>query len=1082
MSRKRMSCLFTFLLMLYLCVQLAWSGTTGKIFGVITDKETGEPLLGANVKIEGTMLGAASDVNGQFTIINIPPGTYTVSASYMGYSKIVTSEVQVLTDQSTAVNFGMAMETIQGKVVTVVADRQVIKKDVATSVVHVSSREIENLPVVNTNDVINLQAGVQADNVRGIQIRGGSGDQSLYLVDGITFRDPRNSNPISGISLSSISEISVERGGFEAEYGQVRSGIINVVTKEGSKDHYYGSLTMKASPPHAKFFGISPFDANSMWLRPYMDDAVCWYGTAYSETFTDLNGNNQWDAEEPFNDSNNDGIFQAGWSKATQKQYQTFEGWYAVSEDLLSDDDPTNDLTPIGAQKKFIWEHRKMPLADQFDYNADGGFGGPVPFISKYLGNLRFFASYRRDRELYVVPLSRDDYVENNWTMKLTSNISDAMKLNVSYNTGKTFTIADNWAGSDFISLNYLRDPATIINTFQDRDYRLFSTGYFSIADISHNIYSGKFTHTLNPNTFYEVLLEYVGTQYFTRPPATRDTSRIYEIVPGYFVDEGLYGYITQTHYARARDNSKSSSTTLKLDFTSQVTFNHLIKTGFEFMYNDLDINFGYVSSFSGVDEDVDMMRMHVFPFRGAFYLQDKMEFKELIVNMGLRLDYSNSNANWVDVALYDESFFSSKYNSDEKYPTKMSKGQWSLSPRLGISHPVTENSKLFFNYGHFKQLPIYQEIFRVGRDVTGSMRHYSDPNLPLSKTIAYELGYDHVLFGDYLIQLAGFYRDIKDQRSTILYVGRSGVSYQKVNNNNYADFRGFELTFRKSRGRWLTGFINYTYQVSKAGNFGYQEQYENPFDNQYYQERETDVYLQRPVPQPYATANINFRVPSDFEKLNILGIHPLNNINVSLIGNWQAGPWMTFNPKQIKGLINNVRKVDFYDLTLRANKIFTYKKLKVDLFIEVNNLLNTKFLNVGQFIGTQGYPEFGPFWNFDDYQAYMESLHLPKSDDYPNIAGNDKIGDYRKEGVNFQPIEFYNAQAEVIDPDVIYYDRSTGRYLEYVDGAWSDVPSQRMYRILKDKAYIDMPNDFSFNFLNPRTIFYGLRISFDLD
>jgi len=1053
MIKKRKSYLFIFLLLLWLCNQLAWSGTTGKISGVVTDKENGEPLPGANIIIEGTTMGAASDLKGQYIIINIPPGEYTLTARYMGYNPLIIEKVRVLIDQTTTVNFQMSLKTLELEEVTVVAERPVVKRDVATSVTHVSSEEIESLPVVNTMDVINLQAGIQADDVRGIEIRGGGGDQSLFLVDGVTFRDPRNNNPISGISLSSINEISVERGGFEAEYGQVRAGIINIVTKEGGKDRYYGSVTLKGNSPQKKYFGISPFDPNSMWLKPYLDDAVCWTGTD--------NG---------------------AWDEYTQQQYPSFEGWNAVSQRLLADDDPTNDLTPIGAQREWIWQQRKMPVTDQFDYNIDAGFGGPVPVISKALGDLRFFTSYRGEREMYIVPLSRDDYVAYDWSTKLTSNISNAIKLNGSYATGKQFTIANNWAGADFVSLQYMRDAATIVNTFGDRHYRLFSTGYYSIADISHNIYSAKLIHTLSQNTFYETSLEHVSRKYFTRPPAARDTARVYEIAPGYFVDEALYGYTTKQHYARARDNSDISSTTLKFNLTSQLTFNHLIKTGFEFMYSDLDIDFGYVSSFTGVDEDFNRMRMRVFPIRAAFYLQDKMEFKELIVKLGLRLDYSNSNTDWVDAGYFDESFLSSRYDPEQDYPKKESEGQWSLSPRLGISHPVTDNSKLFFNYGHFKQLPIYQEIFRVGRDVTGSMRHFSDPNLVLSKTIAYELGYDHALFDHYLLQLAGFYRDIKDQRTTTLYVGRSAVSYQMVTNNNYADIRGFEFTLRKSSGRWVSGFLNYTYQVRKAGNFGYQQVYENPFDNRQYQERATDVYLQRPVPQPYATGNLNFHIPADYNKLTVLGVNPLSNLNISLIANWQAGPKLTYNPKQIQGLINNVQKKAFYDITLRANKLFTFKKLKFDLFVEISNLLNTKFLNVGQFIGTSGYPDFGPFWDFHDYSAYMESLHLSESDAYDNIPGDDKIGDYRKEGVAYQPIEFYNERLESGEAGVIYYDRNTDQYLEYVDDSWQGVDKGRMNKILDDKAYIDMPNMTSFHFLNPRAVFFGLRISFDLD
>ena len=235
-------------------------------------------------------------------------------------------------------------------------------------------------------------------------------------------------------------------------------------------------------------------------------------------------------------------------------------------------------------------------------------------------------------------------------------------------------------------------------------------------------------------------------------------------------------------------------------------------------------------------------------------------------------------------------------------------------------------------------------------------------------------------------------------------------------------------------------------------------------------------------MPQPYATGNINFTIPADFEKLSVFGVNPLGNINISLIANWQDGAWFTYNPKNIQGLINNVQKKDFYDFTLRANKIFKFNKFKIDLFVEINNLLNSKFLNVGQFIGTYGNPQFGCFWDFQDYQAYMNSLHLPESDAYDNITGDDKIGDYRKEGVDYQPVQFYNVQIEEGKPGVIYYNRDSEEYMTYADGAWSVVDQGVMNQILADKAYIDMPNMTSFHFLNPRTVFFGVRLSFDLN
>ena len=112
-----------------------------------------------------------------------------------------------------------------------------------------------------------------------------------------------------------------------------------------------------------------------------------------------------------------------------------------------------------------------------------------------------------------------------------------------------------------------------------------------------------------------------------------------------------------------------------------------------------------------------------------------------------------------------------------------------------------------------------------------------------------------------------------------------------------------------------------------------------------------------------------------------------------------------------------------------------------------------------------------------------MQSLHLPSNTAYDNIPGEDRIGSYRKDGVAFQPIEQSGNVTSITKPNsaVIYYDKSTSKYMNYVNGSWSEVEGGRMQQILDDKAYIDMPNNSSFDFLNPRQIFFGINVSFKL-
>lgn len=1055
---KATACVFA----VFMAAHVAFAATTGKIAGVVTEKETGNPLPGANVIIPGTTMGAASDMQGNYTILHVPPGVYDVMISVIGYTRVTVQEVRVRIDQTTRLDFELESETLMGEAVSVVAERKVVKEDVSSSVTSVSAEEVRDLPISTIQQVIGLQAGVED----GLVIRGGDADAALFQVDGVTLRDPRNNQPITGIALSAVQEISIERGGFNAEYGQVRSGVVNVVTREGSKKGYEGTVTLKYSPPQAKHFGVSPFDAESMWMRPYLDDAVCWTGTE----------SGAWDVYE-------------------QRQYPRFDGWNQISRNLLSDDDPANDLTPQGAQRLWQFHHRRRPLTDQPDYNIDAGFGGPVPFIGEKLGGLRFFTSYRRQREMLLIPLSRDDYLDWDWSLQLTSDIRKSMKLRFSAMTGKSYNVAIN--ATDYIyygpgfgrtaapywnPTDFMRTPFEIAKmTDEQRPGRIFVDSWYCPAEVGYLTLAAKFTHMLGARTFYEAGIEHIRRSYHTEPIRNRDLTPQYEIVPGYFVDEapsgfhpdpetGLDGMFFGGHTSTVRDYSNVSATTLKFDLTSQVNPAHMIKTGAEFVVNALDLEYGEINSFTG---GMNYVERSDKPYRGAVYAQDKLETKGFIVNLGLRLDFSNANTDWIiQENPFYRNYYSSRYNSDEEHPMTSPKVQWSLSPRLGISHPITENSKLFFNYGHFKQLPSYEQMFREGRGASGRINNIGDPNLILAKTVSYELGFDWGLFNTYLIQLAAFYHDITDQQAYTQYISAdASMNYFKATNTSYEDIRGFELNLQKRVGRWWTAFANYTYQVSTSGHFGSGILYEDPAEQLQYDRETRNLYQERPIPRPYARVQLSLHTPTDFGP-QVLAGRPLSGWTASFVGNWRSGGWYSWNPNAIRAVAQNVRIRDYHNITLRMNKTFRFNRFQCTVFAEIENLLNTRRLSGAGFD------------NADDERFYMESLHLPASNAYNNIVGTDKVGAYRKDGVDFRPIERVGSLDRVSNPSAraVYYLTGEEKYMKFTDDAWQEVPTSEMNQILKDKAYIDMPNQTSFNFLNPRQVFFGIRTSFDLN
>lgn len=220
------------LLALILAAAFLFGAEYGKITGRVRDAETGEPLIGADVIVEGTELGASTDEKGDYVILYVPAGTYVVTASYLGYDPFTYAQVIVNADQTTNLNFRLKPTVIEVEKVIVIAEKPPIVASQTQSGHSVTSQDIARLPVTTINQVVTLQAGVSTSNL-GTHIRGGRAGEVTYYVDGIMTKVPHTGAQSTQINASAVEEVSVVSGGYDAEYGDALSGIINVVTKEG---------------------------------------------------------------------------------------------------------------------------------------------------------------------------------------------------------------------------------------------------------------------------------------------------------------------------------------------------------------------------------------------------------------------------------------------------------------------------------------------------------------------------------------------------------------------------------------------------------------------------------------------------------------------------------------------------------------------------------------------------------------------------------------------------------------------------------------------------------------------------------
>ncbi len=349
--RAPISRVVTLLLLSLLIPAGIQAGETGKITGTVVDKETGNPLPGVNVIIEGTSMGAATDSKGEFFILFVSPGLYDVRFSFIGYSDVTITNVRVTKDLTTNMRtIAMEPEAIRGEAVTVVAEKPLIEINATNEVRVIRSEDIRNLPVRGYRNIAALQTGV-VDDGTNLHVRGGRTDEVGYYIDGILVNNPYTLGRSGDVPNLSLEEVSFQAGGFGAEYGSANSGIINTTTRvggsslqfmaEGITDGFLPSdPTVASKKPYAYSYGYNLFSASLGGPIPLANFIRFFGAIEYQkmadrdpssgvfgkyvgplnpanglpdngESFTDNNGNTLWDDGEPFVDEDGDGEYDA---------------------------------------------------------------------------------------------------------------------------------------------------------------------------------------------------------------------------------------------------------------------------------------------------------------------------------------------------------------------------------------------------------------------------------------------------------------------------------------------------------------------------------------------------------------------------------------------------------------------------------------------------------------------------------------------------------------------------------------------------------------------------------------------------
>jgi len=393
---------------------------------------------------------------------------------------------------------------------------------------------------------------------------------------------------------------------------------------------------------------------------------------------------------------------------------------------------------------------------------------------------------------------------------------------------------------------------------------------------------------------------------------------------------------------------------TLCAFMTNQFHPAHELKAGFEFNYNDMKED-----RLHWHDEDSTQAythNYHVKPIEFAAFIQDKIEFKGMVANIGVRLDYFNTNGafpepdsslNYINETIYEAYL-------DDTYPTIRAKPKLYVSPRIGISHPLSSRSKIYFNYGHFVQMPKTEVLYHVLVD--HSMRRIifmGNPDITFPKTIAYELGCDIGVSDFFQLHIGAFYKDYSDYESGMVYAhSDQSLVMEWYDQNNYKEIRGIEIELRKTVGRFISGWFNYNYIKKSEADLEIPNLSDIPIITDDPNIGRNGVLWGVPRSivsqlQPNARGVITFSAPSNWgPKLKNYSL--LGNTNLSFQMYYQGGAEHEHPRSSFRDAHPDVRfkYLDRYWANMRLSRLFRVNSFNIELYMDASNIFHTKYRN----------------------------------------------------------------------------------------------------------------------------------------
>jgi outer membrane receptor protein involved in Fe transport len=744
--------LFLSVILCTLGMQTLFAQTTGKIIGNVEDANSGEAIAGANVWLEGTSMGAATDLNGDFYIINIPPGTYVVTIQMLGYETVSVQDVRVSVNRSAHVNVKINEAIMEGEVIVVSADKISYKKDQTSSIKNVSDAQIAVLPVETLDEVIEMQAGVV-----GGHFRGGRLNEVSYLIDGMQVDEAfQGESRVVELEKEVVSDLEVITGTFNAEYGKAMSGIVNMVTKTGGNNLHGYAMAQ---------FGN--------------------YVTSNNDIFIGLNSG----------DFNRIQDYKLQLEGPLLKNYVFF-----IANARYLDD------------KGYLNGIRRFNVDDYSNFAEPDIIGNYESPWDVEINDTRYYSEHTGDGE-YVAMLLRESL---SLFGKLTFIPYQNLKLALLY------TRNDREESPGYLhSYKYNPDGA--------------AKNHYESSMLSLQV-----NHLLSRRIFYDLKFSYndywYGRYLYEDPLDPRYVNNNYSQGAGGFSSGGT----DKTHVEQF-----SQQTIGKFDLTWQINKHHSLRTGLQYTQYKVKNKPIYVrdkkwntaaASDKWYDPDEERMMFNPWepeiyplesiemdqykkePFDFSWYIQDKMEYEDLVINYGLRHDYFDPNTvypsnrrNPANQGEYEDPSFQSTY------PKADPQIQW--SPRIGLSYTLGNSAVLHFSYGHFFQMPPFFALYTNHRfmvPVNNFGTEHGNPQINSQKTVKYEMGLWQELMPGLGLEVSVYYSDIYDLLTAVVWTTYNQIQYAVYDNKDYANTKGLEFKLDWTYKSFMTNF-NYTLQYTRG-------------------------------------------------------------------------------------------------------------------------------------------------------------------------------------------------------------------------------------------------------------------------